>query len=113
MSARQPTRGLTKAPENFTVWCRSHLEIPNPNICTRREETTSMRTRWQQFSAWGMVVLVVMILVGCAAMMGRQSPGGAVSDSTITTKVKTSFLGDPVVSAMAIDVDTNDGVVVL
>jgi osmotically-inducible protein OsmY len=72
-----------------------------------------MRTRWQQCSAWGMVVLAVMILVGCAAMMGRQSPGEAVSDSTISTKVKTTFLGDPVVSGLAIDVDTSDGVVVL
>jgi osmotically-inducible protein OsmY len=72
-----------------------------------------MRTRWQQFSAWGMVVLVAMILFGYAAMTGRQSPGEAVSDSTITTKVKTTFLGDPVVSGMAIDADTNDGVVVL
>ena len=72
-----------------------------------------MRRRWQQCSAWGMVVLVGLLLVGCAVMTGRQSPGAAVSDSTITTKVKSSFLGDPVVSALAIDVDTTDGVVVL
>lgn len=72
-----------------------------------------MQTRWQQFSARGVVVLVMLILVGCAAMTGRQSPGEAVSDSTITTKVKSSFLGDPVVSGLAIDVDTSGGVVVL
>jgi hyperosmotically inducible periplasmic protein len=72
-----------------------------------------MRRRWQQCSAWGMVVLVVLLLVGCAVMTGRQSPGAAVSDSTITTKVKSTFLGDPVVSALAVDVDTTDGVVVL
>jgi hyperosmotically inducible protein len=71
-----------------------------------------MRTRWQWFPVWG-VVLVGLMLVGCAAMTGRQSPGAAVSDSAITTKVKSSFLGDPVVSALAIDVDTTDGVVSL
>jgi osmotically-inducible protein OsmY len=57
------------------------------------------------------VVLVVLILMGCAAMTGRQSPSAAAEDTAITTKVKTSLVADPVVSGTAIDVDTTDGVV--
>jgi hyperosmotically inducible periplasmic protein len=59
------------------------------------------------------VVLMVLILVGCTAMTGRQTAREAASDSAITTKVKSSFLADPVVSATAINVDTVDGAVSL
>ena len=52
------------------------------------------------------VVIVVLILMGCTAMTGRQSASEAVDDTTITAKVKSSFIADPVVSATAIDVDT-------
>ena len=66
-----------------------------------------------QFKAQMAVVMAVLMLAGCAAMTGRQSPGAAVDDTAITTKVKSSLLADPVVSALAIDVDTTDGVVSL
>jgi hyperosmotically inducible protein len=46
-------------------------------------------------------------------MVGRQSPSAAVDDTTITAKVNSSFVADPVVSATAIDVDTTGGVVSL
>jgi hyperosmotically inducible periplasmic protein len=46
-------------------------------------------------------------------MVGRQSPSAAVGDTTITAKVNSSFVADPVVSATAIDVDTTGGVVSL
>jgi hyperosmotically inducible periplasmic protein len=59
------------------------------------------------------VVLTVLILMGCAAMTGRQTARQAADDTAITTKVKSSFLADPVVSATAIDVDTVDGTVSL
>jgi osmotically-inducible protein OsmY len=72
-----------------------------------------MQTRLQPLQAWGVVVLVGLMLVGCAAMTGRQSPGEAVSDSAITTKVKTNMLADSLVGTLAIDVDTNDGVDIL
>jgi hyperosmotically inducible periplasmic protein len=72
-----------------------------------------MQTRWQPFQAWGVVVLVGLMLVGCAAMTGRQSPGEAVSDSAITTKVTTNLVADSMVGALDIDVDTNNGVVIL
>jgi hyperosmotically inducible periplasmic protein len=59
------------------------------------------------------VVIVVLILMGCTAMTGRQSAGEGVDDTAITAKVKSSFIADPVVSASAIDVDTLAGAVSL
>jgi osmotically-inducible protein OsmY len=57
--------------------------------------------------------MVGLMLVGCAAMTGRQSAGEAINDSTITAKVKSSLLADSVIGATAFDVDTNAGTVVL
>jgi osmotically-inducible protein OsmY len=59
------------------------------------------------------IVLAALIFVGCAAMTGRQSTGAAVSDTSLTTKVKSSLLADSMVGALAIDVDTTEGVVSL
>ena len=72
-----------------------------------------MWTRGRQVQAWGVVVLVGLVLVGCAAMTGRQGAGEAASDTAITAKVKSSLLADSVLGGTAIDVDTNAGVVVL
>ena len=65
------------------------------------------------FKAQAAVIMALLVLAGCAAMTGRQSPGAAVSDSSITTKVKSSLLADSMVGALAIDVDTTEGVVSL
>ncbi len=65
------------------------------------------------FKAHAAVVVAVLILVGCSAMTGHQSPSAAANDSAITTKVKSNLLADSVVGALAIDVDTTDGVVSL
>jgi hyperosmotically inducible periplasmic protein len=72
-----------------------------------------MRTRYRQVQAWGAVVLVGLMLVGCAAMAGRQGAGEAASDAAITAKVQSSFAADPLVSASAIGVTTSGGVVYL
>ena len=63
--------------------------------------------------AHAVVVVAVLILVGCSAMTGHQTPSAAANDSAITTKVKSNILADSVVGALAIDVDTTDGVVSL
>ena len=42
-----------------------------------------------------------------------QRAGDAVSDSTITAEVKSALAADPQLSALKIDVDTNNGVVTL
>ena len=72
-----------------------------------------MWTRCRQVKAWGAVVLVGLMLVGCAAMAGRQGAGEAASDAAITAKVQSSFAADPLVSASAIGVTTSGGVVYL
>ena len=42
-----------------------------------------------------------------------QKAGNAVSDSTITAEVKSALAADPQLSALRIEVDTNNGVVTL
>ncbi len=61
----------------------------------------------------GVLLLIAMLLGGCAAMTGRQGAGEAVSDSALTTEVKANLVADAVLSGVAIDVDTTDGVVSL
>jgi hyperosmotically inducible protein len=58
-------------------------------------------------------IMVLLMLVGCAAMTGRQGAGEAASDAAITAKVQASFAADPLVSASAIGVRTSGGVVYL
>jgi hyperosmotically inducible periplasmic protein len=64
---------------------------------------------------WGqrcMPMLVALgLLVGCAATPEQRSTGEVIDDTAITTKVKTSLLADPLVSAFAISVETSRGVV--
>lgn len=50
---------------------------------------------------------------GCAVTRGQSTPGEYVDDAAITTKVKAKFAGDETVSAMAIQVETLQGVVQL
>ena len=54
------------------------------------------------------LVLAVPLLAGCGKTVGE-----TIDDATITTRVKTSFINDPVVGALRIDVDTFKGVVTL
>ena len=66
-----------------------------------------------ELQRWMAALLVVGLLVGCAATPEQRSTGEVIDDTTITTKVKTSLLADPMVSAFAISVDTTRGVVSL
>jgi osmotically-inducible protein OsmY len=54
---------------------------------------------------------VGLVLVGCAAIAGRQGVGEAASDTAITAKVKSSFAADPLLRTSAIGVRTSGGVV--
>ena len=62
---------------------------------------------------WMGPLLVIGLLMGCAATPEQRSTGEVIDDTTITTKVKTNLLADPTVSAFAISVDTTRGVVSL
>ena len=68
-----------------------------------------MTTRWPLLPVWRGMVLVVLLCVGCATLTGQES----TADAAITTKVKSSFAADPLVSASAINVETRRGVVYL
>jgi hyperosmotically inducible periplasmic protein len=70
-----------------------------------------MRTRTLE-TRWGGILLAILMGV-TGAMAGERSTGQAIDDTLITTKVKASFAADPQVSALAITVETNNGVVTL
>lgn len=66
--------------------------------------------------AWrGMVgvILLALLVVRCASTPTERSTGEVLDDTAMTTKVKATFVGDPVVSALAISVSTFRGVVSL
>jgi hyperosmotically inducible protein len=59
------------------------------------------------------VACSVLASAGCAVARDQSTVGEYVDDSTITTKVKAKFADDATVSAMAISVETLQGVVQL
>lgn len=54
------------------------------------------------------IVLALPLMAACG-----KTVGDTIDDATITTRVKTAFINDPVVGAARIDVDTFKGVVTL
>jgi len=54
------------------------------------------------------MVLALPLLGACGKTVGE-----TIDDATITTRIKTAFVNDPVVGAMRIDVDTFKGLVTL
>jgi hyperosmotically inducible periplasmic protein len=54
------------------------------------------------------IALALPLVAGCG-----KTVGDTIDDATVTTRVKTAFINDPVVGAMRIDVDTFKGVVTL
>ena len=57
--------------------------------------------------------LIAITSVGCAVTRDQSTVGEYVDDATITTQVKAKFAEDPVVSVMAINVETLRGTVQL
>ena len=55
------------------------------------------------------VVLVLILTTACAG----KRVNATVDDPTITTRVKTAFINDPLVGGLRIDVDTFKGAVTL
>jgi hypothetical protein len=58
-------------------------------------------------------VLCALVLISSTFALAQRSIGEVIDDSLITAKIKTSMAADPQVSALAIDVDTANGVVSL
>jgi osmotically-inducible protein OsmY len=61
-----------------------------------------------RFFAAILALVLVAPLTGCGKTVGE-----TIDDATITTRVKTAFVNDPVVGALRIDVDTFKGLVTL
>jgi hyperosmotically inducible protein len=58
-------------------------------------------------------VLALAVLVSACAKSGVKSTSDTIDDGTITVRIKTAFINDPVVGAARIDVETFKGVVTL
>lgn len=63
--------------------------------------------------ALGLVSSITLGTAGCSVFQGQQSVGTYIDDKTITAAVKAKLVEDKSTSAMAIDVDTQDGNVIL
>ncbi len=59
------------------------------------------------------LIIAFPLLQACAATATRASTGEYLDDTAITAKVKTTLLGDPIVSGFAISVETFRGRVIL
>jgi hyperosmotically inducible protein len=59
------------------------------------------------------LLLVAALIAPLLTISCGKSVGDTIDDATITTRVKTSLLNDPVVGGLRIDVDTFKGVVTL
>ena len=68
------------------------------------------RTAWT--ARVGLVVLALAV-GACSSTRTQESAGEVIDDSTLTAKVKTALIEDPVTKARQIDVETYRGVVQL
>lgn len=72
-----------------------------------------MNTSRSKLIAAALLASSVLGVAGCAVTREQSTVGQYVDDSTITTQVKARFAESPVVSAMAISVETLNGTVQL
>ena len=68
---------------------------------------------YRLLAAAAVVGAALFTTVGCAVVRDQQSVGAYIDDATLTTRVKAKFAEDRAVSAMAINVETLNGVVQL
>jgi osmotically-inducible protein OsmY len=66
----------------------------------------------RDLSSWKVLIAAAMIAVSLLAGCAKTIPD-ALDDTTITTRVKTAMLNDPVIGALPIDVVTTRSVVTL
>jgi hyperosmotically inducible protein len=57
------------------------------------------------------VIFMIVLTLGCGGV--KESPESYVSDSWITSKVKSALLADPMVSGLDVQVETYKGIVQL
>jgi len=73
----------------------------------------TLMPQWRLGKGWGVMALVALLIMSWTPMVVAGTTGDVIDDAIITTKVKSSFVADAVVSALDIDVDTSQGVVKL
>jgi osmotically-inducible protein OsmY len=74
-----------------------------------KEHTSMQRLRLNKLL--GVMAMAVLLMLGFTATGMAGSTGDFIDDSVITTKVKSSFVADSMVSALDISVETTQGVV--
>jgi osmotically-inducible protein OsmY len=74
-----------------------------------KEHTSMQRLRLNKIL--GVMAMAVLLMLGFASIGMAGSTGDFIDDSVITTKVKSSFVADSMVSALDISVETSQGVV--
>jgi len=83
--------------------------VPNPLFKTRK----GIQMNTTQFFGVGLLTGSLLAMGGCTVMREQSTVGEAVDDTAITTQVKARFAESPVVSALAINVETFHGTVQL
>jgi hypothetical protein len=78
---------------------------------TQKKETRMGLGRHHHRWAGALSALCLVLLVSSPYTWAQRSIGEVIDDTIITGKIKASFAADPQVSALAIDVDTANGVV--
>jgi hyperosmotically inducible protein len=63
--------------------------------------------------ATGLAALALLATAGCAVTRGQETVGAYVDDATITTQIKSRFVGNKDVDAASIKVETLNGTVML
>jgi hyperosmotically inducible protein len=63
--------------------------------------------------ATGLAALALLATAGCAVTRGQETVGAYVDDTTITTQIKSRFVGNKDVDAASIKVETLNGTVML
>jgi hyperosmotically inducible periplasmic protein len=66
------------------------------------------RNRPLRAALLALFLITPLLLAACGKTVGE-----TIDDATITTRVKTAFVNDPLVGALRIDVDTFKGIVTL
>jgi osmotically-inducible protein OsmY len=67
----------------------------------------------QRQSRFSALLLALILIAPLLAGACGKTVGETIDDATVTTRVKTAFINDPLVGALRIDVDTFKGVVTL
>jgi hypothetical protein len=66
---------------------------------------------WKRTKGWSIIALALLLVMSCTSMAVAGTAGEFIDDAVTTTRVKSTFAADGIVSALDISVETNEGVV--